>query len=126
MWETKTTTTFSSPQKAFAFILSGASPFKLFFFPLPERIMRSYFFPPFSFLSTALFGLTSLFFLMAPPHVTLLSSNPNIDFCLLRPTEEDPTHFILGPSYVEDPEERTFLFFTDGIPLMADVIFLGT
>nr|CAD1825888.1 unnamed protein product [Ananas comosus var. bracteatus] len=61
---------------------------------------------------------------MAP--LPSLPSSPFLDYTLLRQfVKTDPSQFILGPSFVDDPIPEDFLFLTEGLPLMADAIYLG-
>nr|CAD1843998.1 unnamed protein product [Ananas comosus var. bracteatus] len=62
---------------------------------------------------------------MAP--LPSLPSSLFLDYTILRKfVEIDPSRFVLGPSFVDDPIPEDFLFSVEGLPLMVDAIHLSS
>nr|CAD1825803.1 unnamed protein product [Ananas comosus var. bracteatus] len=56
-----------------------------------------------------------------------LPLSPSLDYTLLRQfVETDPTRFVLGPSFINDPIPEDFPFSIEGLPLLADAIHLSS
>nr|CAD1817229.1 unnamed protein product [Ananas comosus var. bracteatus] len=56
-----------------------------------------------------------------------LPSSPNLDYILLRQfVKMDPSRFVLGSPFVDDPIPKDFSLSTEGLPLMADAIHLSS